>query len=279
MSDPFLVDEASVEDSQPREFYKIVQSEAVTYFIASGDRDVVYDGDTYVAEPIARTEVGLASTGDFALSVRLPLSHGLCQRYLSASPPIRVFVTVYRKQLNSGVVEVIWQGNVTSLAANMKDHVADFQIPSRLSRAIGRLVPSIICSPTCPHVLYDRNCRADDTSFKVSTTVTFVNGRTAIVASISPFIGDDTFFPFGDLLHVPTGERMTIFEQSNLTMQMQQPIPDMKAGDAVVLRAGCAHDVGTCHAKFDNQVNFGGQPQIPTTDLWMPGNGIGIWGS
>lgn len=277
MPDYFLQDEASIEASEPREFYEIVQSAAVTYYIASGERDVVYGGNTYVANPVARTGVGIVtSSGNFALTLRLPLSHPLAQRYLAASPPMRVQVTVYRKQLNSGVVEQIWVGFVTSLSANLTEHVVDFQIPSRLSRAIQRQTPSLVASTTCGHVLYDGNCRADPAPFTVDTTVVSVDGRTVVVASVSTF-GPEVF-EFGSIQHVLTGELQTIFDQIGTTIQMQEPVPDIKVGDAVILLAGCAHDIDTCHTKFNNQVNFGGQPQLPNANLWLPGNGSGgIW--
>lgn len=282
MSDDFLLDEISVEDSEPRELYQIVQSAAVTYRIASGDRDIVYDGHTYAADPVARTEVGIStSSGEFQVTLTLPLKHALCQRYLAlGSPPRQIQVTMWRKQLRSGLVEQIWFGYITSLAFDSKDQIGKFVVPSRMNRAFGRYVPSLTVNQLCPHQLYDAQCQASAGSFSVTTTVASHDGRRVVVASVSPFNdGLNTMFPQGDLTHVATGEVQTIFAQTDdVKLDLQAVIPDLKDGDMVIIRGGCAHDVITCHDKFNNMLNYGGQPQLPMVDLFLPGNfGFGVF--
>jgi hypothetical protein len=47
MSDPFLDQESSHEDAEPRELFEIIVSSGVAYRVTSGTRDVVYDGKRY----------------------------------------------------------------------------------------------------------------------------------------------------------------------------------------------------------------------------------------
>lgn len=271
-TDPFLDAESSVESSQPREMYKIVQSSAVTYFVASGTRDIVYNGDTYVAFPMARTEATVDSiTNDGQLTIALPLSHGLAQRYLAqGSPPREVSITVYRQQPD-GLVERFAGGVVTSMAIDK--HLAKFLVQSKLARVIQRKLPVIKASRTCPHILYDRNCRADRGSFTLNVFVETYDGRKIVISSIGG--NPNQWAQFGELVHVATGERMQIIDQLDRTVTLQAPIPDLRDGDALTVSAGCAHDIVTCHVKFTNQVNFGGFPQLPTTNPFEHG-GLGV---
>ncbi len=280
MSDEFRDDDSSAELGQRREFYDIVQSDLVTYRIASGARDIVYGGNTYTSQPAARTDVVVSTTtGVFEMSLSLPLKHPLVQRYLAfGSPPRQITVTVWQMQLNSGAVERIWLGVVTSMA--IEHHVAKFLIPSPIGSALQRMVPSMMIDRLCPHILYDAQCRIDPTAFSVESTVVRFDGRQITLVTQLPF-GDEQFALFGDVTHVATGERQTIFTEDPLavdgttTFQMQDPIRELAVGDAMLVRAGCLHDITTCHNKFDNLVNYGGAPEKPTANPFSP-TGIGF---
>jgi Phage conserved hypothetical protein BR0599 len=289
MTDLFLNDEASVESSKPREFYDIVQSNAVVYHVASGQQDLVYNGITYTASPSSRSNVGMpaAAGTDVTPTLILPLSHPFCQRYVAlGSPPQQPTVTVWRQQLHSGVVEQIWFGYVTAIAFDSKGseinasdaggaqggHVAKFTIPSRMSRSLSRSLPIIMTSRLCPHTLYDAQCTVNPASFSKSTTVVSVNGNQVTV--------NTTFTPTdytlgGDITHTASGEIQTVLAQGanvggQCTLTMQAPIPEMMAGDAVVVRAGCDHTMGTCIVEFANQVNYGGFNDIPNLNPTIP---------
>lgn len=275
--DPFVADEAG--DSRPREFYDIVQSAAITYHVASGQRDIVWNGVTYTASPLSRSEVGISAvSGDFSVTFSLSMDHPLCQRYMAlVSPPGLVSVTIWRKQLNSGLVEQIWSGDITSIAFDSEDHVAKFTIPSRMSRTLTRTLPLIMVSRLCPHVLYDPQCTINPAGFSTATTIANINGN---VVTVNTTFGPSDFTVGGDLQHVKTGEIQTVVTQGpnvsgTVVLTLQAPIPDMQSGDAVVVRAGCDHTMGTCAVKFSNNQNYGGFPDIPDANPFIPA-GLGV---
>jgi uncharacterized phage protein (TIGR02218 family) len=271
MSDDYLTAEASIEDSAPREFYEIVQSAAVTYRIASGVRDIVYNGQTFTAYPSARTEVSINTISkESQLTLALPLSHPLAQRYVAAgSPPRQVLLTMYRQQ--GTLVERYAGGVITSMA--MERHLAKFLVQSQIARLAQRTLPLVSASRYCQHVLYDANCRVSRVAYTINATVTFNDGRRVQVSTMAST--PDQWAQLGELVHIRTGERMTIVDHSGLFLTMQAPIPDLTDGDAVAVSAGCAHDIVTCRQKFANQVNFGGFPQLPTKNPFTP-TGLGV---
>lgn len=280
----FFEDEKSAEDSQPREFYEIVQSSAVTYRIASGVRDISYGGNTYKAAPAARTEITVdLLSAEAQLTLALACTHPLVERFFSqGSPPRQISVRVFRMQLRSGEVEEIWAGIVTSVAFDSKELVAKFAIPSRFHQAVKREIPGYVLDRDCPYILYDKRCRVNDGDFSATSTIAGVNGRSVRVVAVPAFsvapLGDNnvSFAVGGDITHVATGERQTIFTQSvvdangNTTFDMQAPIPEMKAGDTVVVRAGCRHSVISCQNKFANIANYGGMPFLPSRNIFLP---------
>lgn len=277
MSDPFLDAESGVESSQPRELYEINQTGLVVYRTASGSRDITYDGKKFVAAPIARTDVVVDTTStDGQLTLALPLSHGLCQRWNNQmSPPRLVTVTIYRQQLGVDT-EVFFQGVVMSMA--MEKHIAKFLLMSDAARLNQRTVGALT-SKKCLNALFDKACGLDANSYKVATLVTGVNGRNVTVASTLPVDGDPastTVFALGRFVHTPTGESQIIVAQHGATLTLQRPIPGLQVGDFIAFYAGCAKDILTCHNKFGNEARFFGQPHLPTHELFIPGYQLGV---
>lgn len=268
-------DEASTQDGQPREGFEFVLP-AVTYRLTSGDRDLVIDGNTYRKSPVARGDLEVsATTAAQELEITLPISHPIAQRYaLGGVPPRTIVVTVRRKMLRSGASEVIWTGDVVSMAVDK--HLAKFLVPSRLGQAMVRRLPTITAGRACPHVLYDSNCRAVRTSFRIQAQVISKDGPFVVVSTVGG--NPDQWFKFGELFHPSSNERMTIFDQTGTTLTLQLPIAELQANDFVDLFAGCDHTFPTCTTKFNNLLNYGGFPSLPRTNPFLI-SGFGIYRS
>jgi hypothetical protein len=272
----FLQDEASAEAGEPREGIEIQHGPTV-YRIATGSRNVEINGNTFESSPGNRDEVTVAMADTpRELQFRLPVSHPFAQRYLS-SPPQNVRLTVWRKQMRSGAVESIWRGTISG--ASPSGHVITFRSPSLLQIHMERTVPALTVGRLCPYVLYDENCGVPPSrsDVKVTTTVASFSGSTVTVATMG--VGTpDQWAQYGSLLHVPSGERMTITSQVGTLLTLRRPIFELRDSDAVVVFAGCDHTInGTngCGPKFGNKDNFGGAPQLPRGNLFVP-NGFGI---
>jgi uncharacterized phage protein (TIGR02218 family) len=212
------------------------------------------------------------------VTIALPLSHLFVQRYLAqGTPPRQVTATVYRAQ--GALVEQFVTGNVTYIKWDR--HLAKLTVQQRLTRLLTRSLPVFNAGPRCPHVLYDVNCRAVRNNFTlgVSTsivpvlTVTGFDGRLVTISSDGGV--PEQWAQNGELVHLPTNERMPILSQSGTIITMQSPISGMQVGDAITVCAGCAKDIQTCQVKFANQVNFGGFPQLPTKNPFLP-TGLGV---
>lgn len=281
-TDLFLDVKSSVETSKPRFLYEIRQSLLIVYRLTGGDRDIVWNGLTWKADPVASSEIGLSTNvQDFEVQLTLPIRHALIQRYLAqASPPQRITLTVYEYQVDLAMAEQQWIGEITGLELDTKAHTGMFRCPSRLTRTLERRVSAISAGKNCPHILYGPDCRADATNHTVTTTVTGIDGRRVFLASITA-IDTSTSFEGGDLAHVLSGERQLILPKSgivsSLWFDLQAPIPEMHIGDVVVLRQGCNHTTAQCRLSYNNMPNYGGFPQLPVIDIFVPGNKVGAF--
>jgi uncharacterized phage protein (TIGR02218 family) len=263
----FDSDEKSRAGSQPVEGYKIELS-TVTYRLTSAAHDVTISGEVYTASTISRGNVVATTNAEKdELVITLPVAHAIAQRFLqSGISPRAVKVTVFRQQ--PGGFEQWRVGYATSIAA--EGDVASLRVPSLTADPIRRKLPVIGAGKLCPHVLYDTQCQISRASFKVTTTIANISGDTITVASMAPFIGQDHFAQYGELVHVPTGERRPIYDQVGNVQTLQMSIPEAVIGDAVEVYAGCDHSVETCQAKFTNVVNYGGFPELPGANPFQP---------
>jgi len=120
----------------------------------------------------------------------------------------------------------------------------------------------------CPHVLYGTDCRASRVANTTGNTARAVGPRTV---KVDGNVGDQ--YRGGMLSWTPVGkpvERRTVLnvsydDTSNQTLLTVAGNPTtLNPGDSVELAKGCRHTLDDCHGVFDNAVNFGGMPYIPT---------------
>lgn len=295
MADPFLDDESSVQDSLAREIYEFTVG-GIVYRMTSASHDITVDGEVYTAEAVSRSQVELVQlggdSGGDSITISLRVDHPIVRRWLAQGVPPKVAtVLVRRLQERSGLVERIWSGDIASVDA--EDGSVKLTVSSLFSRAFRRRLPTLTVGRQCAHVLYGVGCNVSRTGsspdaipFRAVTTVQTANGRdvrlsvpTIPVAAVLRA----KWLQFGELVHVASGERMTIVDQADVDpghsdvtiLTLQAHIYGMKVGDSVELYAGCDHTVTTCRDKFANQVNFGGFPSLPTRNPFFP-TGLGV---
>lgn len=88
--------------------------------------------------------------------------------------------------------------------------------------------------------------------------------------TVTPLGGDSGFFDFGVITFLDgenAGRSMEIrqYTPGQMTLHLPMPYP-VQIGDAYMMRAGCDKSLSTCKNKFDNVVNFRGEPYLPGID-------------
>lgn len=148
--------------------------------------------------------------------------------------------------------------------ANGQFHAELRGLTQTLQAHVGKLY-----SPTCRAQLGDVLCKVDMISRTFEGTVTLATSRTVFTDSARTEVAGT--FHFGTLTFL-TGDNIgTICEirrhDAAGTFTLLLPVPhDIAVGDSYRVTHGCDRSFATCASRFNNAVNFRGEPHVPGTD-------------
>ncbi|MCA1596140.1 MAG: DUF2163 domain-containing protein [Chloroflexi bacterium] len=183
---------------------------------------------------------------------------------------ITVFLTNWQDPAGSGQI-IVMRGTV----GEVRYHNGEFTTEARsLLQATAQDILGLT-SPLCRYKLGDAGCTvnlagnsADGHAITQARTVGTVTGRK--VFTVTAIDGYSGFFQYGTARFTSgqnAGRSMEIKNNSGATITLQQDMPhDIAAGDAVTLVAGCDWLIGTCSTRYNNVINFGGEPYVPGVD-------------
>ncbi len=127
----------------------------------------------------------------------------------------------------------------------------------------------IVTSKTCRARLGDSRCTKDLTSFTYSSTVTAA-ASSQVFTDAARAEADDWFaegivtFLTGD--NAGLSQQVKAFAGRVFTLSLPMPFP-VQVGDTFTAIAGCRRRLEEdCRDKFDNVVNFQGEPHLPGQD-------------
>lgn len=258
--------EESVASSVPVEGYKFIGS-FKTYLYTSADKPQVINGETYLPIAVKRSNIkaGTQEDDNLSLDLDLPFDIDVIRDYAYAQTPPKLTLEVYRQQFTDALAwSLFWRGIVRGF--NVSGRTAKVQVPSIFSLALQGEIPNVYFQTPCNHVLYDARCgqlRSDHryTAYvqavdRVSITLTTEPAATGILAA-------------GEIVSLRNGERRLILSNEGSAIGIGYPFVDLQPGDRVELVKGCDHSIATCKAKFDNVINFGGFPYIPSDNPFV----------
>ena len=264
--------ETSTQGGRPVELYEFL-SGATYYRYTSADGDVSYGGNTYTAVPIARGAVEATSeTARLALDITCARDLPVLGLFALMPPDQIVAVTLRRLHAGDGEAITLWMGRVLNVTLN--NAAAEVHCES-VYTSLKRTGLRRLYQKGCPHVVYGPGCGLDRDDFKVVRTVSTVSGTTVTVSTLSGYA--DGYFAGGYLeWESATGifERRAIRAQTGAALTISFPLPGLAASASVNLYPGCDHSLATCDGKFDNRLNYGGQPYYPDKN---PFNGVAIY--
>ena len=115
---------------------------------------------------------------------------------------------------------------------------------------------------SCPHSLYDRNCRVDKAAYAQIATVDSLTGTSLAVGGLAGFA--DEWFSGGFLeWQIAAGvyERRGIERSTDDgSLLMFGTTDGITAGLTITAYPGCMRNIATCNTKFGNSDNYGGIP-------------------
>lgn len=263
--------EISASDSAPVEIYDYGYS-GHSYRYTSSDEIEVVDSLSYTPIPITRSELKPAIVKEKAsLTVTLPIACELAEVFRVSPPSEVVTLTIRRYNRASGVKRVIWMGRVINAKfTNLELELSHESIMTSVQRTI----LTRTYQKGCPYTLFRSGCNLDETAFKVSTNAHAIAGNTVTI--LGTFT--DNHFAGGEFRYMSsiTGimERRFVISNVGGAITLDRFPYGLLAGMPIDVLPGCAHNIADCKNKFNNLVNYGGQPYIPTKN---PVSGTSIY--
>lgn len=249
--------------------WKIIRRDGVTLGFTDYDKDVQVDGMLYKTSAGMRT-TAVTSSADLRVDnlevegvlndAAIAESDILSGRYDYAE--LQVFLVNYN-DIAAGklMVKTGWLGEITTQAGQF---VAELRgLSSHLQTDIGE-----VYTPTCRAEFGDARCKFDANSVTFTSSISAVqNGQNIVDDSRTEANG---YFDFGMLtmnsgLNAGIAREVRRFE--NRIFHFHEPWPyALAVGDAYSAIAGCDKRFDTCINRFNNALNFRGEPHVPGTD-------------
>lgn len=235
----------------------------------SADRNVEfgsYEGGAPITwEAIAISDEGvILGAGQREFTVNIPANLPIVDLYRSTPPAesIQLRAIRFHKDDPSGEASVYWFGTVGNVKRKDRAKAVIFGLPTSLRRTGLRLC----WERNCPHMLYDQDCKADKSLFKVETTITALTGTTITVASLGAFAGtqfNGGYFEW-EADPAPAMDRRGLesFLVGN-SFNIFGSTDRIEVGEAVTLYLGCDLTPETCQGTFNNLPNHGGFRFMP----------------
>lgn len=265
--------ETSQELSQPVEVYTFTVG-ATVFRYTSHEIDVTLGVEDYTSITISRTRIEKgASARSSTLTVNVPIDNAVSQLFTPSVPGQRVRVEIERYQrLDTPTPEVIkiFDGFIHSVAYVKGMKETEFACRPAIA-TLGRSVPKFKYRAACNHVLYDLGCKVDDTdpTFRAAGfVVTGVLGNVLTVSGLSGTYADG-WFDGGQVESLTTTDFRLI--RTHVGNDLTLSFPFSTTPTTANVFAGCGHSIAVCKSKFDNVLNFGGFPFVPTKNPFQTG--------
>jgi len=256
---PSLDRERALEGGAPIELYWFAQGSRGYYYTNCVD-DVIFNNQTYKAAPIKRAETRIeARASEDRITIEVSEDLEIARLFVPTPPTFPLWVTIYRYHEGENDFFYFWRGRVS--AAERRDYICTFECENILASTRKKGLRRKF-GIQCNHMLYDPRCGVSEAAYQFDTTIVGINRRIVTVASTNNAPTD--YYLAGRMRLARTGDVRFIVQHNNNDLRLNASFSDARPGDVVSLFAGCDHTFTTCVTKFNNGINYGGFPYIPT---------------
>ena len=254
-----------LETGKPVELYQFVQG-AQSWFFTDGGYSIDKDSITYTPENISRTEIVLSGSIDKAgVTITFERTSDFATQYFRYAAEIPTTLTIFRGQADpAGAVDfdAYWKGRVMASKGNGSSVDLMCESVFTLTRHPG-LRSSI--EKLCRHVLYDQGCTVNREAYRFDGNVQTVSTDDLTLTFDTLGGAADGYFTAGMVRFGATDSRF-IADHTGVELRLTRPFDNLIGNSEVAVYPGCNKLVSTCETKFNNILNHGGFPNIPTSN-------------
>lgn len=246
------------------EFYAFARG-VQTWLYTSDDRAVTYN--THIYQPIAMKRGTISESADLTrntLDITVPQGIALLDLFRGTAPLDVIGITLYQLPKGATQATTRWIGEIGSVTFATGGTATIHGLPPMATLQGNGL--KRCWQKACPLNLYGAEqpggCNASAAAMRVNATLTSVTGS---VVQGATFAGQPNAWFAGGWIEWSSGtatERRFIISHTGDTLTLLTPAL-VPVGTVVAAYPGCDHTLATCNSKFNNAVNYGGQPWIP----------------
>jgi len=244
---------------KPAELYHIWCGDSHWYYTSS-DITITYDLQDYIPAAIRRGAAGHKSNLEVSkVDIQCSVDTAPFNEFLAFNPIEIVWIQIFRifRDQDPYEAEVIFSGQVEDAKVQgIKMNVSCVGLEYIMKQEI----PFILSQPLCPWVLYGDECGLNKDSYDITDTVTVsADGLTLTGTGFSA--QDDQYYTRG--WAVFGHYKRFIVDHTGNILTLRFKFPTLVTGNSVTVYAGCDRLISTCMNKFNNVINFGGDPYVP----------------
>lgn len=251
-----------------KELYRFVDgASGAVYTVTSSDTAEVYNFETYEPVTIGRDEVqGKGEMSRQNLTISFSLDNATARQWFVSSLDFPLTVTIYSKEGDD--IEVEWKGRLASVAPKKTQIDFTFESVFTSMRRMGLRQRYQI---TCPHALYGKGCNLNKEAFAVTGGVSLVENVTVTVPEAASYA--DGYFTSG-MFEDNAGNLRFVTKHVGSVITLIRPMNALidyvaengYTGVSCRLFPGCDRSKEICQSRFDNLLNHGGFPFMPTVN-------------
>lgn len=262
----FEAHEASVEAGSTIEIYTLAMGSTIYRMHDSVEPIITAVGENYERVQVSR---GPIATGQEYLEITLPGSHAFTLKFTTIAPGQTASLTIQSFQrADPSDVRVIYKGVVRSVAFTQNAAKSALSLIP-INDAFSKEIPERTFQAACNNVLFDPDCKVIEGSYS------FIGPISAIVDNIVTVTGlnaaKGSVWSTGGYIAYGAWDYRLILEQSGDDLTLVLPFHESVLSENVTVYAGCDHTIATCLSKFNNEINFGGCPFVPTKNIFRSG--------
>lgn len=262
---------------------RIERSDGLVQGFTSHVEDVEIDGLTYLASSAItpssieeQVSTGVSNTEFLGVISSETITEEDCLAGAYDHARCLIFAYVY-SDLAKGICPLVG-GRLGEVSLNGSGGFSS-EIRSKLQLATQRI--GDLLSATCRVLRFGDGSSAQHpcnppggkAAYRWTGTVTGVTDRREFSADLAPSTPADGYFDLGELnwltgdnAGMPTPDVMAYASTGAAFELMSAMRKDISVGDTFEVFAGCDRRVETCADKFDNVLNFQGEPHVPGPD-------------
>lgn len=248
-------------------FWRIYRKDGVTLGLTSHDLPLYFDGIEHRSAPGISPSAIKRSAGfeEESAEVEGALAHdSISAADLAAGKFDGARIDIGAVDWETLARLVVYSGRLGDVTQGPHEYSAQLRSAKReLER---ELVP--YTSPTCRAEFCGPGCTLSQERFSTQTSLGDVdlagNSITPAGVDVADYLNGRVTFLEGP----QSGLTMALIAQDSGALVLDRPLhSDVTSGMRVRLVQGCDHTHATCHSRFDNAVNFRGEPFLPGNDL------------